>query len=229
MAALAHYTWVAPGELPLEVGKTSVVRISHGHKFPRSEEAIDPSRVDLFVLAPSGARVKLEPAVSGTAVTASYAVKEAGLHRMVLIQDRGVMSRTPKGLQPGGRDKHPDASQAYRTVRSAVSYARTSAAPTTSAAPAGLEFELVGEYSKGTWRLQLLKDGKAVPNIPVEVFVHDTEPVSAGKTGPDGRVSYKPAPGTTGPAMFAAELKDRAPAGAQYDSVNYSTALFVTW
>src|SRR5262245_10234480 len=77
---VAHYTWISPVEVPLEVGKTATIRISHGHKFPQSEEAIDPSQVEAFVLAPSGARVKLQPAVSAAAVTASYAVKEAGLH-----------------------------------------------------------------------------------------------------------------------------------------------------
>lgn len=228
VSALAHYTWVSPLEVPLKVGKTSIVRISHGHKFPQSEEAINVSQVELFVLAPSGARVKLEPSVSGSAVTASYAVREAGMHRIVLIQDRGVTSRTPKGLRPGGRDKHPDAAQAYRMLRSAVAYADTSKALTVTAKPAGLAFELVGEYSNGAWQLRLMEHGKPVPNAAVEVLLAGAQPVSAGKTGPDGRLTYKPA-GEKGSAIFSAELKEPPPAGAKYDSVNYSTSLYVTW
>jgi hypothetical protein len=226
--ALAHYTWVAPVDFPLQVGKTSVVRINHGHKFPHSEEAIGARQVEFFVLAPSGARVKLEPVVSRAAMTANYAVKEGGLHRIVMIQDRGVMSRTPKGLQPGGRDKHPDAAQAYRMLRSAVSYANTSKPATVSGKAVGLAFELVGAYSNGTWQLQLVKDGRAVPEVAVEAFL-GPHPVSLGKTGPDGRLAYKVPDGAKGPAMFTAELREPSPAGATYDAVNYSTSLYVSW
>jgi hypothetical protein len=146
------------------------VRISHGHKFPQSEEAINVREVEFFVLAPSGERVRLEPAVSKTAIAANYSVKEEGLHRIVLLQDRGVISRTPKGVQAGGRDKHPDATQAYRTLRSAVAYAATSKASSLSGKPAGLEFELAGEYSDGAWQLVLMNHGKPVPEAPIEVF-----------------------------------------------------------
>lgn len=228
--ALGHYTWVSPVQLPLEVGKTSAIRISHGHKFPQSEEAINANQVDLFVLLPSGARVKLEPAVSGTAVVANYAVKETGLHRIVLVQDRGVTSRTPKGLQLGGRDKHPDAIQASRMVRSAVAYAQTSKATSVQGKPANLPFELVGDYSDGTWKLQLLKEGKHLPATDIEVFLGGSvQAVSAGRTGSDGRLTYKRPQGAKGPAMFVAEIKDQPPAGAKYDFVNYSTSLYVNW
>lgn len=230
ITALGHYTWVSPVQLPLEVGKTSAIRISHGHKFPQSEEAINASQVDLFVLAPSGARMKLETAVSGTAVAANYAVKETGLHRIVLVQDRGITSRTPKGLQSGGRDKHSDAIEASRMVRSAVAYAPTSKVTAVHGKPAGLAFELVGDYSDGAWQLQLLKEGKGLPMADIEVFMGGSlHAVSAGKTGSDGRLTYKPPAGTKGPTMFISEMKDQARAGAKYDFVNYSTSLYVSW
>jgi hypothetical protein len=227
---LAHYTWVSPVDLPLEIGKTSSLRINHGHKFPQSEEAIDPRRVEFFVLAPSGERVKLDPAVSGTAVTASYSAKEKGLHRIVLIQDRGIVSRTPKGVQPGGRDKHPDAIQAYRTLRSAIAYARTAKAPVVGAQPAGLEFELAGRYANGAWQLQLMKQGKPVADAPIEVFLAGaTQAASAGRTASNGSLTYRLPADSKGPAIFSAEIKQPPPAGAQYDTVNYSTSLYVSW
>ena len=228
-SALAHYTWVCPVEVSLEVGKTSTVRINHGHKFPQSEEAIDLRKVELFALAPSGARVKLEPAAAGHAVTASYAVKEAGLHRIVFVQDRGVISRTPKGVQPGGRDQNPDATQAYRTLRSSVAYAVASKAPSKSVKPVGLEFELAGEYANGAWQLQLMKQGKPVADASIEVFLVGAPQAAAGKTGNDGRLTYRPPDGAKGPAMFSAQAKEPPPAGAKYDSVNYATSLYVSW
>jgi hypothetical protein len=206
------------------------VRISHGHKFPQSEEAINVREVEFFVLAPSGERVRLEPAVSKTAIAASYSVKEEGLHRIVLLQDRGVISRTPKGVQAGGRDKHPDATQAYRTLRSAVAYAATSKASSLSGKPAGLEFELAGEYSNGAWQLVLMNHGKPVPEAPIEVFLTGaTQAASAGRTDPNGRLTYRLPAGAKAPAMFSVEMKGKPPSGARYDSVNYATSLYVSW
>ena len=230
LTALAHYTWLAPLAAPLEVGKTSTVRIGHGHKFPQSDEAINASQVDLFVLTPSGGKVKLEATVSGNAVTAPYAVKEAGLHRIALVQDRGVTSRTPRGVKAGGRDKNQDATQAYRTFRTAVAYCGTPGVAAVSGQAAGLEIELTGELSGGAWKLRLLKQGQPAADAPIEVFLAGApQAVAAGKTGPDGRLSYQAPPGAYGPALFFVSFKDPAPAGAKYDSVNYETSLYVTW
>lgn len=230
VTALAHYTWVYPVHLPLAVGKTCAVQISHGHEFPKSEEAINVHEVELFALSPSGAKLKLEPSAVGSAVIANYDVKEPGLHRFVMIQNRGVMSRTSRGVQPGGRDKHSDAVQASRMVRTAVTYASTSNTSVVTGKSSGLEIELVGEYSKESWSVQLLKEGKAVPAATIEVFIAGiAQPVFTAKTGADGRLSYKPAAGVKGPVLFSAELKEPPPAGAKYDFVNYSASLAANW
>jgi uncharacterized GH25 family protein len=229
MSALAHYTWIAPVTLPLQVGKTAIVKISHGHKFPASEEAIDARQVDLFVLTPSGGKVALKPSVAGSELTAQFAVKEPGAHRIVLVQDRGITSRTPSGVKPGGRDKNPNATQVSRSFRTAIAYASTTK-ETRAPKPANVDFELAGEHSNGAWKLQLLKQGKPAPDVPVEVFLSgSSSAVRAGKTGPDGRISYQPPAGSSGPAMFSATLKENPPPGAAYDSVNYSTSLYVSW
>lgn len=230
MAALAHYTWVAPIVAPLAVGKTATVQISHGHKFPRSEEAINARQVDLFVVTPSGQRVKLEASAGATAVSAPFAVREAGLHRIAFVQDRGVTSRTPAGVKPGGRDKNPDATQSSRTFRTAVSYAIAGKIAAPAAQPLGLEIELVAALANGVWQVQLLKQGQPVADAAIEVFLAGAAKTeSAGKTGADGRVRFTPPAGARGPAMFSVELKDPPPPGAAYDRVNYETSLFVTW
>ena len=226
--AFAHYTWIAP-VTPLEPGKTATVRIAHGHRFPASEEAINAAQVNLFAVAPSGAKVKLQAAKAGMEVTATYAVKEAGLHRIAFVQDRGVNSRTPKGMRPGGRDQNPDATAAYRSLRTAVSYAMAGKGAGQTK-PVGMEIELVGSYANGAWNLQLLKGGKPAAGVAVEVFLAGADKTSpVGVTDAAGKVSWRVPDGAAGPAMFAAEVRDTPPAGAKYDYVSYSTSLYVSW
>lgn len=222
-ALCAHYTWLAPSETNWQVGKTVTLRIGHGHKFPASEEAIGTRNLEMFVVAPSGARTAVPAQAQGAAVEGVFTVKESGPHRAAFVSDRGIVSRTPNGVRPGGRDKNPNAAQAYRTLRTAVAY--SGAAP---AKPLGLEVELTGALVNGVWEVTLLRHGKPVAGAAVEVFLAGApKAVSAGKTGPGGKVTYKPT--GQGPAMFFVELKDPAPAGSQHDFVNYSTALYVTW
>ena len=230
VAAYCHYTWVAPVD-NLEIGKASTVRISHGDRFPVSEEAINAAQVDVYVLAPSGAKTKLA-ATKGTGfVSAPFEPKEAGPHRIVLVQDRGITSRTPKGAKPGGRDRNPDAISASRTFRTAVSYVSTNGAATAKGGkPVGLELEMIGEWSGSGWQVQLLKTGKPMGGVSVEVFLASSGSAAATlKTGADGKIMFQPPAGAKGPALFSAMFKDPAPSGAAYDAVNYETSLYVTW
>ena len=228
--ALAHYTWIGPVDGPFEVGKTAKIQISHGHKFPASEEAINASQVEAFVVTPSGGRVKLDVAAGPNSVGASYAVKEAGLHRIAFVQDRGVNSRTPKGLRPGGRDKNPDATQASRALRTSVAYVATGGSLVSKAKPVGLEIELTAELVGGAWHVQLLKQGKPASGVALDVFLAGAAKVEpVGSTGADGKVIYRPAGGSKGPAMFTAEVRETPPAGAKYDYTSYGTSLYVNW
>lgn len=223
-AALAHYTWIAP-IAPLEAGKLATIRIGHGHRFPQSEEAINVRQIDLYAIAPSGLKTKLEPTAASNVVAAAFTPKESGPHRIVMTQDRGISSRTPGGVKRGGRDANPDATQSYRTFRSAVAYAGA-----VSAKRIGLELELTAELSSGAWNVQLLKQGKPAAGISVSVFLAGSATATdAGKTGPDGKLRYQPPSDVKGPAMFSVEFKDPAPAGAPYDTVNYESSLYVNW
>ncbi|MBL8221237.1 MAG: DUF4198 domain-containing protein [Bryobacterales bacterium] len=223
--ALCHYTWVAP-TAALEVGTPSIIQISHGHKFPVSEEAINAAQVDVYVLAPSGAKTKLVATKAAGSVTAPFQAKEAGLHRIVMVQDRGITSRTPQGVKQGGRDRNPSATQASRTFRTAVSYAGAGKA----AKPVGVELELVGERTATGWQVQLLKNGKPAGGVAIEVFLPGAaKTAEAGRTGADGKLNWQTPAGSKGPALFSAMFKDPAPAGASYDAVNYETSLYVNW
>lgn len=225
LAALGHYTWLAP-DAALTPGKPATIRISHGHKFPTSEEAINARQVDLFVVAPSGKRTKLTATSAGTAVTAPFTPTEAGPHRLAFTQDRGVSSRTPQGVKPGGRDKNPTATQASRTFRTAVAYLAANA----SSQPLGLELELTAKFASGAFTITLLKNGKPAAGIPIELFLPGAaQATELAKTDASGQVRYQPPASAKGPALFSAGFKDQPPAGAPYDTTNYETSLYVTW
>lgn len=184
-----------------------------------------------MVMTPSGARYSLSPAANGNEVTAPYTPKENGLHRVVYVQDRGVSSRTPNGVKPGGRDKNPDAAQASRTFRSAVAYLPVGKNGNVDAKSVGIEVEIAGKLQLGgAWDLELSRNGKPEVGIAIQVFTagaHDA--VAIGKTDANGRLAYKPAAANVArPLLFWAEWKAAPPAGAAYDTINYSTSLYVT-
>ncbi len=223
LTAFAHYTWLAPAAA-FEPGKPATIRIGHGHLFPQSEEAINARQVELFAVAPSGAKIKLQPAQGASFVSATFTPTEPGAHRLALTQDRGIASRTPKGVKKGGRDQNPDASQSYRTFRTAVSYLGAA-----SGKPIGLEIELAAERSAGAWHVQLRKNGQPAGGVEVEAFLAGAaHPTALGKTAADGKVHFTPPAGAKGPAIFTVAFKDPA-TGASYDFVNYESSLYVTW
>jgi uncharacterized GH25 family protein len=216
-----HATWVAPAEEAQEPGKTVTVRIGHGHGFPVSEEAINISQVELFAVTPAGVLVKLTAQAAGKAVDAPYALKEKGRHRFAFIQDRGVNSRTPDGMKPGGRDRNPNATSAAKTMRTAV--AGTGKA-------LGLPVELTAKQAGSQWQLQFLRNGKPAGGAEVSVYLSGVkEPVMIGKAGADGRVAYTVPAGVKGPLLFVASQKNPAPQGSVFDTVNFDTSLFVSW
>ncbi|MBI4892394.1 MAG: DUF4198 domain-containing protein [Acidobacteria bacterium] len=225
--AMAHLTWIfAPA---LEVGKPATVQIGHGHEFPASEEAINAAQVKAFAYAPSLARTELKPLSTGKALTVSYTPREAGLHKIVFTQDRGISSRTPTGVKPGGRDRNPKATQATRTLRTAVAYLSAGTPVASGGQPAGLEQELAGAWKQGAWHLKLYRMAKPVANAEIEIYLSgDHNPIKAGKTAADGSLIWKPA-SPKGTALFSAEWKEPAPAGSPFDFTTCETSLSASW
>lgn len=228
LVAGAHYTWMAPLG-PLAVGKANRIEIGHGHRFPVSEEAIASAQVKAFAVSPSGKRVELKVAAVPKMVVAEYTPAEAGTHTLGFIQDRGVSSRTPGGLKKGGKDVNRDAVQAFRTVRTSVSYASTGKTALPGKA-AGVEFEIVPKLEAGAVALQVLRNGKPAAGVEVQALTKGQEESNpVGKTDAQGRVVYKLAAGAAGPVLFVADMVEPAPAGSAYDRTNLSTSLNVNW
>ncbi len=221
-----HFTWVAPVN-ELQAGKTAKIMVAHGDRFPQSEEAVNAAQLKLFVLAPSGARTDLKPASAGTSVTADFAVKESGTHRIVFVQDRGAMSRTPKGVKSGGRDRNPDATEAFTMLRTGVWQGAAR-----NHKPLGLDAELTAELdgASGAWQVQLLRGGKPLAGQKVQVVLNgQKDEIAIGSTGADGKVAYRPSAGSRGPAMFLSEFSEKAPGGSPIDERRFSTTLYVNW
>ena len=228
----AHFTWVTASESPLEVGKTVEVLIGHGHQFPASEEVIITEGAEVYAVAPSGRRTALAPKARKPLLVAGYKVAEAGMHRFVLAQDRGVRSWTTQGVQPGGKDKHPQARRSARVFRSAVSYALTPGVAYEKAKPVGLVFEMTGEVTGDQVVLTVLRESKPVAGVAIHLVSHPRDVANhphggaaIGKTGADGRFTYVFTAGNKGPLLFAADSIEQAAPTANYERGEYATSL----
>lgn len=223
----AHYTWIAPA--PLVLGKVNKVSIAHGHHFPMSEEAIVAAQVKAFAVAPSGKRIVLSAVKADKTVEADYTPSEAGTHTFGFVQDRGVLSRTPGGVKPGGRDVNKDATQALRVVRTAVAFGSTAkVAP--PGKPLGLELEIVPQVAPSSVTLQLLRSGKPLAATAIQVLTSGSEePKDLGKTSAQGTLVYAIGVGTKPPVLFIATVAEPAAKGASYDTTNLSTSLYLSW
>lgn len=222
-AAFAHYTWVVAAAMPFVVGKSVKIMVAHGDRFPHTDEAVNAAQVKLYVLAPSGARTDLKATAEKIAVSSTFTPREAGTHRIVFTQDRGPMSRTPNGVKPGGRDRNPNATEAFSLIRTGVSYVGSGANTAL-----GLDLELTAQLVSGVWQLQLLRNGKPVVGEAVQVLLQEHEDaIAVGKTGADGRLVYKPV-SSPGPLLFLAEVKEKV-SGMAINFRTLSTSTYVNW
>jgi uncharacterized GH25 family protein len=228
-ALFAHATWIAPVASPLEVGKSVELQIGNGHAFPRSESALSPQNVQVFAVAPSGAKADLKPVKSGSFLTANYAVRETGMHRFVFVQDRGVMSRTPQGLKSGGRDQNPSATQSMKMYRAAVAYAGTPGADLAVRAPLGLTFEVTPQRTRDSVTLSVVLNSKPVQGAKIRAVLPGQKEQELGTTGSDGKFTYRVPSGLDGPFLLVAAHSEKAVTGATYDNADYSMALHLTW
>ena len=223
----AHFSWINPLSSPLDAGAEVQVQIAHGHAFPESEEMFRPEGIKAYVLGPGGMQTELKPQQGARKLLASFKVPREGHYRFVFIQDRGILSRTPKGLLPGGRDAHPDALASARYYRSGVAWAATANAPKGQRAAAGLEFEMVAEASGGGLKLTVLHNGQPCADAEVISKREGRAEEKLGRTGADGSIVLPLAGGLRPPLLLEASKSAPAPAGASYEKLNLSTSLYL--
>jgi uncharacterized GH25 family protein len=226
--AAAHFGWIAPVNPVLQIGVATPVKLGVGHELGISESAPPMAGLESYALAPSGARTPLRLATKGPWVVTEYTAKEAGQHRLVLTHDRGIRSRTPKGIVEGGRDKNPTATEAFRSVRTGVAYAATAGAKFAPQA-AGLVYELLPERTEKGLTVTLLLRGRPCAGGNVTVSWEGKKEVTVGTTGADGKTSYVAPAGAKGPVVVLAGQAMAAAKGAGYDKDNHQTALYLNW
>lgn len=223
----AHFVWM---ESPaLKVGETARIRIGNGHEVGNSESAMSRDGLSSWALSPSGKKADLKFAVDGKWLVSDFPVKEAGAHRFVMVQDRGVFSQTTKGFKPGGRDVHPDAKKATKYWRSAIAYGSTDTKQAPQQ-PQGLDLELTAQRQGNDIHLTVYQAGKPLSGIALSVAVVGTEDgKEIGKSDAQGKFVYKVATGSKGPVVFLATILKEATQGANYDVSNKTAAAYLNW
>jgi uncharacterized GH25 family protein len=226
----AHATWITTVPPTLEPGQPVTVQIGNGHAFPASESALSTEDWEVFAVTPAGARQPLQPKAAGKVVTASFTPQQAGVYRFVMVRDRGLMSRTPQGLRPGGRDRNPNATQTLKLFRSAVAYAATTGAAAAPApAPLGLVFEMLPERTATGFRIRVVESSKPVAGAKMFATWPGGKETSIGTTGADGTFTYSVPAGAKGPFLLEASFNGKGPTGEAYDARDYNATLQLVW
>lgn len=228
-ALLGHFVWVGPMAGPLKVGQDAAIMVGNGHAFLGSESPAAQDGLKVWAITPAGASQPVAVSVADKFLKGSFPVKTDGVYRVVFTQDRGVMSRTPKGVKAGGRDQHPDATEAFKLFRSGIAYVGTPGKAFGKEKPVGLDFEMVPEKTADGVILTVLAGGKPLAGADISLAWPLKDEVDLGKTGADGKFTYKFPAGAKSPALFVAESKVKAAAGAKFDVHTYASAVALYW
>jgi len=226
---MGHFVWVGPVMAPLKVGEVAQIQIGNTDYFPDSDGPIPLDGLKVWAVGPVGAKVDVAVTPSEKFLRGTFPVKEAGVYKIVFTQERGVISKTPKGFKPGGRGQHPDATLSYRPHRTGLSYAATAGKALGREKALGLPFEIVPEKTAEGFLITVLAEGKPVEGATIGAAWPGKEHTEEGKTGPDGKFLFKLAAGTKGPLLLLADHKTPAPKGASYDTENWSATLALYW
>ncbi len=223
----AHFVWMESSAL--KVGETARIRIGNGHEVGKSESAMSMDGLSSWALSPSGKKADLKFAADGKWLVTDFAVKEAGAHRFVMVQDRGVFSQTTKGFKPGGREVHPDAKKATKYWRSAIAYGSTDAKQEPQQ-PLGLDLELAAHKRGNDVHLTVYQSGNPLSGIALSIAVVGVEEgKEIGKSDAQGKFVYKVPSGSKGPVVFLATILKEAPQGSNYDVSNKTAAAYLNW
>lgn len=187
----AHFNWIAPMKHKVKVGETAFFSLNHGHEFPVGEETPNTDYIKAFVVAASGEKLELSPKMQEESLIVSFPVKETGRHIVYFEDDRGIRSRTPRGWQPGGKDKYPEASLSMKYYSSSLVYLQVGEDKNEEGIlPLGLPFELTGSIQNNTLNAAVYKNKEPMEGIEVSLVSENAEPKVIGKTDKSGKINY---------------------------------------
>jgi uncharacterized GH25 family protein len=226
-SVFAHFTWIHPLLQSVQIGENVAVRMSTGHAFPESEQAPSLEYLTSYAVSPSGQKISLQFTEEEYFLHSSYTVGEQGLHTLIIESDRGVISRTTRGWQPGGKDQHPHATSSMNLYTSALSHVYAGDNTPNGSEPIGLKFELTFTIERS--RIVFIVYRNSQPLAGAEISVVKTgsrnaEPI--GTTDSSGQLSCS-RNDLTDEVLFIAQFRQDAPAGSNYDTDLMRSTLYL--
>jgi len=209
------------------MGETVTVRISTGHAFPGSEHVPSIENLTSFAIAPSGDLVSLQFTEGEQFLQSSYTVGEEGLHTLYFESDRGIISRTTRGWQPGGKDQHPNAATSMNFYTSALAHVYAGESIPNSSEQVDLKFELIYKIEHDRIVLTAYRDSEPFEGAEISVVkTGSRQGETIGTTNDSGELSYS-RDELTDELLFIAEYTRDAPDGSNYDTDYLRSTLYL--
>lgn len=186
----AHFNWIAPLKSELQKGEKAYFSLNHGHNFPEGEETPNLDYVKVFMMSPSGKKMELIPEKQEETLVVSFPVEETGRFYVYFEEDRGVRSRTPRGWQPGGKDKYPDADLSMKYYSSSLVHMQIGEGEEASLIPLGLPFELTGSIENKILTAAVFKQKQPIEDVEISLVKENAEPEVIGRTDKSGEIKY---------------------------------------
>jgi len=225
--AWAHYSWIHPLTPIAKPGESVTIQLSTGHAFPESEQAPSRQYLKIWANTPSGKQLALEATEKSNCLQVSYLIGEAGRHIVVCESDRGIISRTPTGWQPGGLDQFPDAKSSMNFYGSALAQITTPEIPGIQSDPVGLKFELTFRLKSDQITLTVFQNLKPFEGASIILVSAGAEKaIEMGITDANGQLTYSVA-SLKGPVIFTARYEKKAPENANYQRDFLSSTLYL--
>jgi hypothetical protein len=223
----AHFTWIHPLVKSVQIDENVTVRLSTGHAFPESEQAPSLEHITSHAVSPSGQRISLQFTEEEYFLQSSYTIGEQGLHTLYFESDRGVISRTTRGWQSGGKDQHPHATSSMNFYTSALSHVYAGDNTPNGSEPIGLKFELTFTIEDSRIVLIAYRDSQPLADTEISVVKtgsRNAEPI--GTTNSSGQLSYS-RNDLTDEVLFIAQFRRDAPPDSNYDTDFMRSTLYL--
>ncbi len=198
-STLAHHPWV----LVMDKGDdTQWVRLGWGHAFPDDGPLADERVGRLEHRLPDGDIKSLEPK-SGREGAYAISIEQSGIHRLVLWQEPGYWTRTPRGGERAPRSEVSDGvecSRSHNTARKVIVHGASDHGEIGEEWSLGERLEILLAEGGGPAPepgapvpLQVLADGEPV-ELELALYAPDggSEAVRRVATDGDGRAEIEP-------------------------------------
>jgi len=229
VSLFGHFAWLSPVSAKAALGDMVTVRMFSGHAFPAGGEPVTGIDLKMTVFPPAGKGLALAPADRGRGLEAAFKAESAGVYRVACEYDRGVISRTPEGWKPGGKSRHPNATDVIKSYNAFLCAVGVSSPVPASGAPLGLKYELVWTRQSRRLTVMALAEGKPVAASEISIVIGEGDAKAAGKTDASGPSGIEGPEGVRGPILLIGSLSRPMPAGSEYNAERTGATYFLNW